>query len=102
MLFIRLIVVLACTLVSLSASAAETSKPNVIVILADDMGLGKTLQLIALVLRRREARVKAKQPLAPSLVVAPASLLANWEREFRKFAPEVPVVIAQRSSLSAV
>lgn len=69
--------------------------------LADDMGLGKTLQLIALVLRRREARVKAKQPLAPSLVVAPASLLANWEREFRKFAPEVPVVIAHRSSLSA-
>nr|WP_082408059.1 DEAD/DEAH box helicase [Verrucomicrobium spinosum] len=69
--------------------------------LADDMGLGKTLQLIALVLRRREARSKAGQPLTPSLVVAPASLLANWEREFKKFAPAVPVVIAHRSSLSA-
>ena len=27
----------------------------------------------------------------PTLVVCPASLLANWEREFARFAPDVPV-----------
>ncbi|WP_106176693.1 DEAD/DEAH box helicase [Prauserella shujinwangii] len=53
--------------------------------LADDMGLGKTLQLIALHLHR--------QPLGsgPTLVVCPTSLLGNWEREFARFAPAVPV-----------
>jgi len=53
--------------------------------LADDMGLGKTIQVIALHLHRRE--VKA----GPTLVVCPASLLGTWEREVRRFAPEVPV-----------
>ncbi|WP_199431821.1 DEAD/DEAH box helicase [Qaidamihabitans albus] len=53
--------------------------------LADDMGLGKTVQLIALHLHRR--------PLAagPTLVLCPTSLLGNWEREFARFAPKVPV-----------
>lgn len=69
--------------------------------LADDMGLGKTLQLIALALARRQDRAKAREKHAPSLVVAPASLLANWQREFGKFAPEVPVVVAHRSQMSA-
>ena len=53
--------------------------------LADDMGLGKTLQVIALHLHR------AEQQLGPTLVVCPTSLLANWEREVRRFAPSVPV-----------
>jgi SNF2-related domain/SNF2 Helicase protein/Helicase conserved C-terminal domain len=53
--------------------------------LADDMGLGKTIQVIALHLHRRE--VKA----GPTLVVCPASLLGTWEREVRRFAPEIPV-----------
>ena len=53
--------------------------------LADDMGLGKTLQVIALHLLRAEQR------LGPTLVVCPTSLLANWEREVRRFAPSVPV-----------
>ena len=53
--------------------------------LADDMGLGKTIQVIALHLYRRE--VKA----GPTLVVCPASLLGTWEREVRRFAPELPV-----------
>jgi non-specific serine/threonine protein kinase len=68
------------------------------------MGLGKTLQLIALVLRRREDHQKAARPAAPlpaTLVVAPASLLGNWQREFARFAPEVPVAIAHRSAMSA-
>ncbi|HVV10150.1 DEAD/DEAH box helicase [Amycolatopsis sp.] len=52
-------------------------------ILADDMGLGKTIQLIALHLHRLGT--------GPTLVLCPTSLLGNWEREFTKFAPGVPV-----------
>jgi len=52
--------------------------------LADDMGLGKTLQLIALLLRRRD--------LGPALVVAPTSVCGNWVRELSKFAPSLEVV----------
>ncbi|MEU2184589.1 DEAD/DEAH box helicase [Streptomyces thermolilacinus] len=51
--------------------------------LADDMGLGKTVTLIALHLRRARPE--------PTLVVCPASLLGNWQREIRRFAPGVPV-----------
>ncbi|SDK79630.1 Superfamily II DNA or RNA helicase, SNF2 family [Nonomuraea maritima] len=51
--------------------------------LADDMGLGKTITLIALHLHRGGS--------GPTLVVCPASLLGNWEREIRRFAPGVPV-----------
>ncbi|MEV5716499.1 DEAD/DEAH box helicase [Amycolatopsis mediterranei] len=50
--------------------------------LADDMGLGKTVTLIALHLHRASGA---------TLVVCPASLLGNWEREIRRFAPGVPV-----------
>jgi superfamily II DNA or RNA helicase len=52
-------------------------------LLADDMGLGKTLSVIAFRLSRESA--------GPSLVVCPASLVANWEREFARFAPSVTV-----------
>ncbi|GGR68591.1 helicase [Streptomyces humidus] len=51
--------------------------------LADDMGLGKTITVIALHLKR--ARTE------PTLVVCPASLLGNWQREIQRFAPGVPV-----------
>ncbi len=51
--------------------------------LADDMGLGKTVTLIALHLRRARRE--------PTLVVCPASLLGNWQREIARFAPGVPV-----------
>lgn len=53
--------------------------------LADDMGLGKTLQVIALHLHR------VASGCGPTLVVCPTSLLGNWEREVRRFAPGVPV-----------
>ena len=53
--------------------------------LADDMGLGKTIQVIALHLHRRDAKA------GPTLVACPASLLGTWEREVRRFAPDVPV-----------
>ena len=51
--------------------------------LADDMGLGKTITVIALHLHR--ARTE------PTLVICPASLLGNWQREITRFAPGVPV-----------
>ncbi|ARQ67467.1 DEAD/DEAH box helicase [Streptomyces marincola] len=55
--------------------------------LADDMGLGKTVTLIALHLRRQEAAATA----GPALVVCPASLLGNWQREIGRFAPGTAV-----------
>ncbi|MFR0356252.1 DEAD/DEAH box helicase [Streptomyces sediminimaris] len=51
--------------------------------LADDMGLGKTVTVIALHLKRARGE--------PTLVVCPASLLGNWQREIGRFAPDVPV-----------
>lgn len=55
--------------------------------LADDMGLGKTVTLIALHLHRRTDTEAA----GPTLVVCPASLLGNWQREIERFAPGTPV-----------
>lgn len=53
--------------------------------LADDMGLGKTLQAIAFMLRKASA--------GPSLVLAPASVVMNWKKEFAKFAPGMEVSV---------
>jgi superfamily II DNA or RNA helicase len=58
--------------------------------LADDMGLGKTIQTLALLLQlKREAAVA--QAGVPSLLIAPASLLANWKSEIERFAPNLEV-----------
>lgn len=59
--------------------------------LADDMGLGKTVTLIALHLRRAQRARAEGARTAPTLVVCPASLLGNWQREITRFAPGVPV-----------
>ncbi len=59
-------------------------------ILADDMGLGKTVQAIALLLW---AKSKYKRKL--NLVVAPTSVVPNWDREIRKFAPGLKTVVWQ-------
>jgi non-specific serine/threonine protein kinase len=66
--------------------------------LADDMGLGKTIQVLSLllVLKRQES---AKPQ--PSLLVAPASLLANWGSEIERFAPGLKALIAHPSALPA-
>jgi non-specific serine/threonine protein kinase len=62
--------------------------------LADDMGLGKTIQVLGLLLVR-----KRSEGPAPSLLVAPASLLANWAQEAARFAPSLRVLIAHPSAL---
>jgi SNF2 family DNA or RNA helicase/uncharacterized Zn finger protein len=56
-------------------------------ILADDMGLGKTVQSIAALLRLKEQGLLGNG----CLVVAPASLLNNWEKELDRFAPSLGV-----------
>ncbi|HYR43109.1 MAG TPA: DEAD/DEAH box helicase, partial [Terriglobia bacterium] len=62
--------------------------------LADDMGLGKTMQVLALLLVLRRSR---KQPRQTNLLVAPASLLANWVSESERFAPDLKVMVAHPS-----
>jgi non-specific serine/threonine protein kinase len=64
--------------------------------LADDMGLGKTLQVLALLLLLKERRAVA----GPHLLVAPASLLANWKAEAERFAPSLRVLVAHPSALA--
>ena len=54
--------------------------------LADDMGLGKTVQVLSLLLALKESR---KPSDGPSLLVLPASLLANWKAEIARFAPKL-------------
>jgi non-specific serine/threonine protein kinase len=65
--------------------------------LADDMGLGKTMQVLALllVLRRQNGGRRRRT----SLIVTPASLLANWESEVARFAPSLCTVVAHPSAM---
>ena len=80
-------------------------------VLADDMGLGKTVQALALICAAKEAAGKpteaadggaaapalppALRPAlpraAPFLVVAPTSVVGNWEAETARFAPGLTV-----------
>lgn len=71
--------------------------------LADDMGLGKTIQVLALllVLKHESKAQRAPPPRAPSVLVAPASLLANWAAEIECFAPTLRFLIAHPSVSSA-
>ncbi len=58
--------------------------------LADDMGLGKTIQTISLLVREKE--LAGKLP-APALLIAPTSVVTNWEREIDRFAPSLQTYI---------
>jgi len=61
-------------------------------ILADDMGLGKTLQTLTHILAEKES---GRNEGKPCLVVAPTSVVVNWQREAAKFAPSLEVIILQ-------
>jgi len=68
--------------------------------LADDMGLGKTIQVLSLLLtlkRRRAQPTGSAEPGRPSLLIVPASLIANWKSEIQKFAPSLSVFYAHPS-----
>lgn len=56
-------------------------------ILADEMGLGKTLQIIALLL------IETPDKTSPALIICPTSLIANWVREIRRFAPALSLIV---------
>jgi superfamily II DNA or RNA helicase len=59
-------------------------------LLADEMGLGKTLQTIASINHFKQVEPDA---LAPTLVIAPTSLLGNWMAELKRFAPGLPTLL---------
>lgn len=72
--------------------------------LADDMGLGKTVQAIALHLHVREGDQSPapidkgsapEQPAerSPTLLICPTSVLANWQHEIKRFAPQLRTLI---------
>lgn len=66
--------------------------------LADDMGLGKTIQVLALLLVLKGQKVAAPKP---SLLVVPASLLANWSAEIARFAPDLKAIVLHPSAVPA-
>ncbi|CAB4043227.1 DNA excision repair ERCC-6-like, partial [Paramuricea clavata] len=55
-------------------------------ILGDDMGLGKTIQVISFL-----AGMFGSGHVKNALIIMPVSLLTNWEKEFKKWAPEIRV-----------
>ncbi len=60
--------------------------------LADDMGLGKTVQVLAFlnILRRKKSKVA-------HLLVVPATLMSNWQKEAKNFAPLLKCFVAHPS-----
>ena len=62
-------------------------------LLADDMGLGKTVQAIA-----ASAMLKELRGIKQVLVICPASLKHQWEREIRRFTSLSVVVIGGKKS----
>ena len=58
-------------------------------ILADEMGLGKTIQAIALICYILET----KRDYGPHLIVVPLTTSSNWAWEFKKWAPDINLVV---------
>ncbi|MGJ5673094.1 MAG: DEAD/DEAH box helicase [Nostochopsis sp.] len=69
--------------------------------LADDMGLGKSVQVIARLLQEREVQGLGKDKgvtsdsslLLPTLLIAPTSVVGNWQKEIAKFAPNLKTMV---------
>jgi SNF2 family DNA or RNA helicase len=57
--------------------------------LADDMGLGKSIQVIARLLQEKDE----KNTVPPTLLVAPTSVVGNWQKEIAKFAPHLKTIV---------
>jgi len=71
------------------------NKHNFGALLADDMGLGKTVQMLALLDLLRVNKTK-------TLLIIPASLIANWKRETEKFAPKIRFQILHGKETSII
>ncbi len=65
--------------------------------LADDMGLGKTVQVLAYL-----ERLRKKNKHARVLLVLPASLLGNWQKEAEKFSPEMDFQVLHGKTAAAL
>lgn len=65
--------------------------------LADDMGLGKTVQVLAYLEKMRNTNKTAKV-----LLVLPASLLGNWQKEAAKFAPNMELLLLHGKAAAAL
>ncbi|MFC4812492.1 DEAD/DEAH box helicase [Paenibacillus sp. GCM10023250] len=61
-------------------------------VLADDMGLGKTIQFITYLLHVAE-EAAAHGDRRPSLLICPTSVLGNWQKEVRRFAPSLRILL---------
>lgn len=62
--------------------------------LADDMGLGKSVQVITQLVNEKES----KENVPPTLLIAPTSVVGNWQKEIAKFAPHLQVIVHHGSN----
>lgn len=68
----------------------DGKKTNVNGVLADEMGLGKTIQTIAFLAWLKYYRSSSEHK--PHIIIVPASVLSNWQNEFKKVCPSLLVV----------
>ncbi len=67
--------------------------------LADDMGLGKSVQVIARLVQEKDEEEKSQEKKArkgknlPTLLIAPTSVVGNWQKEIAKFAPHLQAMV---------
>ena len=67
-------------------------------VLADDMGLGKTLQTLAHI----QVEKDAGRLTNPALIIAPVSLMGNWQREAARFCPGLRCLVLHGAGRHAV